>query len=184
VKRLPTTMLGCLMVLASAVSAGADLTGDEVTFQRIGESVGPFPAVFEDATFTVGPGVEYSNSTLAFDVTANGVVITALADTAFLASSLHVWRFYLPDRILAVASVNSSDFGGLGPADVSFSQHVLTIDISGLDPGPNGVLSIELVLEDCADLSIAAVPAVSVRGLMALALILALGAFWLLRRSS
>jgi hypothetical protein len=183
-KPLRTTLLGCLIVLASAVSAGADLTGDEVTFQRIGELAGPFPAVFEDATFTVGPGVEYSNSSLAFDVTANGVAITALADTAFGAASLHVWRFYLPDRILGVASVAGVDFGGLGPADVSFSEHVLTIDISGLDPGPNGVLSIELVLADCAEQPIAAVPAVSARGLIALALSLALGAFWLLRRSS
>lgn len=183
-KRLPATMLGCLMVLASAVPAGADLTGDEATFQRIGVLAGPFPSVFEDATFSVGPGIEYIDSVLTFDVTANGVVITALADTAFSASSLHVWRFYLPDRILGVASVNSFDFGGLGPADVSFSEHVLTINISGLDPGPQGVLSVELELEDCANLPLAAVPAVSVRGLIALALTIALGGFWLLRRPS
>jgi hypothetical protein len=153
-----------------------------VTFQRIGDSAGPFPSVFEDATFTVGAGVEYSTSFLAFDVTANAVVVTALADTAFGPGPLHVWRFYLPDRILGIASVAGFDFGGLGPGDVSFSEHVLTIDVSGLDPGPNGVLSIELVLQDCAELPIAAVPAVSVRGLMALALSLAVGAFWLLRR--
>ena len=184
-KRLPTTTLACLMVLASAASAGADLIGDEATFQRIGfPPTGPFPSVFEDATFSVGPAIEYGNSVLSFDVTANGVVITALADTAFSASSLHVFRFYLPDRILGVASVDSFDFGGLGPADVSFSEHVLTIDISGLDPGPEGVLSIELELEDCADLPIAAVPAVSVRGLIALAFSIALGAFLLLRPPS
>jgi hypothetical protein len=183
-KRLPATMLGCLMVLASAVPAGADLTGDEATFQRIGVLGGPFPSVFEDATFSVGPPIEYSNSVLTFDLTANGVVITALADTAFSASSLHIWRFYLPDRILGVVSVDNVDFGGLGPADVTFSEHVLTINISDLDPGPEGVLSITLELEDCATLPIAAVPAVSVRGLIALAFGLALGAFLLLRRPS
>lgn len=182
VTRLPLLLLVAVCSTIGASVASAQLLGDEVSFERIADNPsGPFLIQYEDATFVVGPGIEYqSTDVLTFDLDDSSITVTTIADTAFGVADPHEWRFHVAPRITGFTLVNSN-FGALSESDISFSAHVLTVNVSGLDPDFPGFAQIQLDLQPCTVFS---VPAVSPVGLALLAVALGGVAFAVLRRGS
>ena len=146
--RIHTCILASFFILCSMDSFAASLMGEEVYFHRMSDNTtAPFNRLFEEGTFEVGPAEEYNDGTHAIDFSETGIRITELnsGGGGYGDVDPHEYRFLLPHRILGFSLTNSG-FGALSSGDISFSDHLLIIDVGGLNTQENGFAEVQLVL--------------------------------------
>lgn len=139
-------IVSVLFILLHGSSFAASLIGEEVYFHRISDNtVQPFFRLFEEGTLMVGAGSEFNDGTHDINIGASSIRITELnpGGGGFASWTPHEYRFFIPHRITGFSLINNG-FGTLSASDISFSEHVLIVNISGLSTLENGYAEIEL----------------------------------------